>query len=279
MCHARVGSPFTSYAHALLSWNGERWTLADLGSTNGTRVNGQRLAKEPVPVSEGDTFRFGSHDAGDWRLVADGAPEPFAVRLTDGVCVEAVEGTLLLPSEDAPEASLHREPDGAWWCVRDTPESAVPVAHEAVLALTDPWRVSLPSTSRPRTAIAGAAPLSLASVTLHLRRSRDGEHAEAWLEHAGGTVHLGDATQWLVACALVEDRLADTGPAYDRGWMDLDLLSSACGVRRRSLDTYISRMRNQLHRLGVVGAKDIVEARQNQRRIGLDAVRLHGDGN
>jgi hypothetical protein len=47
-----------SRVHARLALVGEDWMLADLGSTNGTRVNGWRV-RDPVVVRAGDRVRFG----------------------------------------------------------------------------------------------------------------------------------------------------------------------------------------------------------------------------
>src|SRR5262245_23785787 len=47
-----------SKAHAELSLTGERWMIRDLGSRNGTRVNG-RDAKSPLPVAAGDRVEVG----------------------------------------------------------------------------------------------------------------------------------------------------------------------------------------------------------------------------
>ncbi len=49
---------FVSSRHATLSWNGRGWVLEDLGSTNGTRVNGKQVQR-PVPVKAGDIIEFG----------------------------------------------------------------------------------------------------------------------------------------------------------------------------------------------------------------------------
>jgi pSer/pThr/pTyr-binding forkhead associated (FHA) protein len=47
-----------SRKHAQLKMRGGTWTLTDLGSTNGTRLNGQTVqARE---LSDGDTITIGS---------------------------------------------------------------------------------------------------------------------------------------------------------------------------------------------------------------------------
>lgn len=45
--------------HAELTVHGGRWLLRDLGSTNGTCVNGQRVTGT-VSVREGDQVSFGT---------------------------------------------------------------------------------------------------------------------------------------------------------------------------------------------------------------------------
>lgn len=53
-----LSDTFVSFEHAKLSWNGRGWVLEDLGSTNGTRVNGQ-VVRRAVPIKPGDTVEFG----------------------------------------------------------------------------------------------------------------------------------------------------------------------------------------------------------------------------
>ena len=48
-----------SRRHATITRKGDGFELADLGSTNGTFVNGRRLA-EPVVLKPGDEIKFGS---------------------------------------------------------------------------------------------------------------------------------------------------------------------------------------------------------------------------
>jgi pSer/pThr/pTyr-binding forkhead associated (FHA) protein len=59
-----------SRMHALLVRREEGWVLSDLGSHNGTRLNGW-LVREPVQVRAGDRVEFGS-----MAFIIQGDPEP-----------------------------------------------------------------------------------------------------------------------------------------------------------------------------------------------------------
>ncbi|MEU8674661.1 DUF1707 and FHA domain-containing protein [Streptomyces sp. NPDC048560] len=54
----RLSHETVSRMHAELTVHGSRWVLRDLGSTNGTCVNGQRVTGS-VPVRDGDQVSFG----------------------------------------------------------------------------------------------------------------------------------------------------------------------------------------------------------------------------
>jgi hypothetical protein len=61
-----------SRRHALLVRREDGWVLSDLGSHNGTRLNGW-LVREPVPVRAGDRLEFGS-----MAFIIQGDPPPQA---------------------------------------------------------------------------------------------------------------------------------------------------------------------------------------------------------
>src|SRR5258707_3480305 len=48
-----------SRPHARLSRNGEAWTVTDLGSANGTTLNGSTVNSEPRTLKDGDVLTFG----------------------------------------------------------------------------------------------------------------------------------------------------------------------------------------------------------------------------
>lgn len=56
-----LDSPSVSRRHARIRVEGDRITLEDLGSKNGTLVGDARVTS-PTPLSDGDTLRFGSVD-------------------------------------------------------------------------------------------------------------------------------------------------------------------------------------------------------------------------
>jgi hypothetical protein len=58
-CDLRIADLSVSRRHAQLDRGEDGWLLSDLGSHNGTRVNGW-LVREPVPVRPGDILQFGS---------------------------------------------------------------------------------------------------------------------------------------------------------------------------------------------------------------------------
>ena len=60
--------PRVSRQHAQISWDGVRAVVTDLGSTNGTFVNGRRLAPNvPEPLQPGDRVSFGA--TGVWQVL------------------------------------------------------------------------------------------------------------------------------------------------------------------------------------------------------------------
>jgi hypothetical protein len=71
-----------SRTHALLVRREEGWVLSDLGSHNGTRLNGW-LVREPVQVRAGDRVEFGS-----MAFIIQGEPEP-----PSGVGEPGLDGT------------------------------------------------------------------------------------------------------------------------------------------------------------------------------------------
>ena len=65
----RLDTHIVSTEHASIRWNGDQWELRDLGSTNGTLLDGVRVDPgEPMRIDVGSRIEFG--DEGETWTVA-----------------------------------------------------------------------------------------------------------------------------------------------------------------------------------------------------------------
>ncbi len=122
-CDLRVDRPFVSGKHCRLTHDGSSWRLEDLGSTNGTFVNGERISATTV-VSPTDRITLGSHEPFPWPFLpstggdADATiPLPATRRLLVIGRSAACDIVLDLPMVSGRHATL--APDGDGWLVRD----------------------------------------------------------------------------------------------------------------------------------------------------------------
>ncbi len=60
-CHLRLKSAHVSKAHASIELRGGLYFLKDLGSTNGTMLNGRRIQRRDVEIRPGDRIAIGNH--------------------------------------------------------------------------------------------------------------------------------------------------------------------------------------------------------------------------
>ena len=60
-CHVRLPDTYVSQFHAKVFARDGGWFVEDLGSTNGTYVNGIKVS-EPRRLSQGDVIRIGETD-------------------------------------------------------------------------------------------------------------------------------------------------------------------------------------------------------------------------
>jgi hypothetical protein len=277
ICHVIVPSRRASYVHALLAWGkDEGWSVADLGSKNGTTLNGRPVPmKESVALDSGDRLVFGA-TAGEWVLEDAEAPGAFAQRLTDGATVEAVEGTLLLPCDESPEAALTQAIDGEWTV--ELRGVTRPARHDEILTLTAPWRLYLPPELPPPTELFRG--LRLCDVRLTVQVVGRHQNAQAILHHPRGEENLGRGRHWLLLAALGDALLFDEHlPPAERGFRGIEMLAEEVGIEPQSLHTYATRVRRRLARAGVEDADDVIDARTrlNQRRLVVGGITVSND--
>ena len=186
-CHLRIDDPRVSGLHAMIYYQDGRWWLRDLGSRNGTYLEGAPI-KHHQPLQKGSRVQFHASATSPWVLADDAPPGARATRLgpTEGnganLVVEADAGLLFLPPGESPEAQIHHGPEGGWAGEWVSSGETFAVQDGEVLEVTgDPWRLALPpwgpGTHIPETQqdTPGTLRLGLSALALRVRVSRDRE--------------------------------------------------------------------------------------------------------
>lgn len=268
----RLQASHVSGEHATLIWTSKCWEVRDLGSRNGTFVDGRRLNPgEVVTVAAGAKLAFGDIDD-VWCLAEAGPPSALAEDLASGAVRLAADGILALPDEEHPEALVYADTTGRW-VVEQGDKGAVPLPEEAIVTAGGvPWRVRVPELQ------AGTATLNVMSqldaVKLRFAVSRDEEHVQVTVV-GRGEMPLEAREHWYTLLTLARLRLADAAePASEQGWIERDDLLKMLGSDSNALNVAIYRARRQLQAAGVDNAAALVEVRRGQRRIGVGVERL-----
>lgn len=137
----RLTHASTSRDHCTLTWDGDHWELRDLGSANGTFLDGRRIpAGTPVRLERGAVLGFGAA-AGSARLEDASPPQPAATR-SDGETREGQSDVLDLFCGDVAVTVWH---DGARWRCEGAFDRTVNDGDVLELA-GQTWTLSLPST-------------------------------------------------------------------------------------------------------------------------------------
>ncbi len=272
-CGLRLGDPHISGEHATLTWTGWHWEVKDLGSRNGTFLDGERLAAgAPARLCAGARLAFGDPED-PWELEDDDAPGTLAVHLASGATRAAEGGLLVLPDEDRPEVTIYQDATGEW--VEEDAEGGQRRVDDQARVETSsgPWTLHLAHASEGTPLL--AVPLALGAVSLQFAVSRDEERVELELVHRGGRLALEPREHGYVLLTLARARLEDAHlPPDERGWRDRERLERMLAMDSNALNVAIHRARQQLISAGVAGAASIVEVRRRQRRLGTDRFRV-----
>lgn len=281
----RMTEPTVSGEHAVLRWTGRAWELHDLGSRNGTVVDGRRLAPgERVGLARGAVIAFGQAD-NTWCLSDDAPPTIIAVPIEGGEPMSARDHLLALPSEDHPEAVVYRDSVGDW--VLEHGGEAARVADRAtVRAGGRDFVLRVPDVIAATWDISSPAP-NLGGLTLCFSVSRDEEYIALTARGDHHAIDLGARAHHLVLLTLARSRLADrkarapSGPDRQaplpdsfEGWVYQDELADKLAMDETHLNVAVFRCRRQLAEAGIVGAAGIIERRRPTREVRLGVARI-----
>lgn len=271
-CHLRIASPSVSGLHAEIVWDDQAWSIQDLGSRNGTFVDGKKLAAgEQALLSCGSEVTFGVSEH-RFRLI-DASP-PSLMAMADSGDVQLAEGEIMcLPNVEVCEVTIFPDRYGVWRIETAREEREVE-DQELVVAGGIAWRVCLPAPDG-RTCEAIRSPAAgLDDVSLSFFVSRDGEYIRMTLAHGSGSVDFGSRVHAGLLLTLARCRMndANTLPKSEVGWVHREDLAKMLAISDGHLiNLWVYRARRQFAELGIRGAAGIVERREGtqQMRIGI----------
>jgi hypothetical protein len=284
VCLLHIDDRQISGEHASLEWKGGGWEVRDLGSRNGTYVDGKQLAAGArAPLARGNEVHFARTSR--WKLIDDSEPVAMAVPLADSSTgpagsaagtVTAEDGILALPRDsESPEVCIYQDSVGRWIAERHDREDLIRDC-DYVMAGGSAFRVHLPG------AVATTSSLDetpcIGELGLHFAVSSDEEYVELRVRHRKRQWTLESRTHHypllILARARVRDRQESGLPASAHGWIYQDELVEMLDCSPNRLHTDIYRARRQLAALGIAGAAAVVERRATtkQLRLGIEDI-------
>jgi hypothetical protein len=278
-CALRIGEPQVSAEHASLSHRDGRWVARDLGSRNGTFVNGERLDPGGArALAAGDRISFGE-PSGGFTLVDASPPVAMARRLPGNELIAADGEILALPSQVCPLACVFRGEDGRFTLEveglsREVKDGDVVHAAGEAFVLHLPGDVLATAQAQERRP-------GVDEVEFRLRVSRNEETVEVSV--AGpllgeGARSLPPRTHhytWLVlARARVRDEGAPGLASTQRGWVFVDDICRMLSIDENRLNVDIYRIRRDAESIGLANAPSVIERRRGSRQLRLGTARL-----
>ena len=277
----RITEPTVSGEHAVLRWGGRAWELHDLGSRNGTTIDGRRLSSgERVALTRGSMIAFG-HPDNVWQLVDDSAPSVVAVSSTGGDDVGARSNLLALPSEDSPEVVVYRNAAGDWIAEQNGDAARIKDGATVHVAGGD-YTLRVPDLSAA-TWDSLAPVLTLNAMTMRFEVSRDEEYIALSMRDERQVIDLGARAHHVVLLSLARSRLEDRQghastpdglPESAEGWVYQDELAEKLAIDETHLNVAVFRCRRQLAEAGIVDAANIIERRRPTREVRLGVARI-----
>ncbi len=109
-----LGDPEISARHAVIEFSGDRWVVRDLGSSNGTSVNGRRIQGSRA-IKVGDRLRFGGASGWIVQALAEVGSAPVAATARAGRMPQDHDLDLHLTFEGPADGTVRVvHPDGEW---------------------------------------------------------------------------------------------------------------------------------------------------------------------
>lgn len=271
-CALRLPASNVSAQHAVVRWASEAWEIKDLGSRNGTFVDGVKLTPgEDTALKAGAAIAFGQPMA-IWELADAGPPQVMAVPL-DGKESALLQNDLIaLPSSEDPRATIFRAGDGAWTI--ELPDRPPFTLEDLQVFDVDgrAWRFRVADLASKTSVADARLPTAVKHLHLAFTVSKDEEYVQLEASWEGRKVDVGSRLHNYVLLILARRRLEDARAGFaeaECGWLDYEDLGSDPSMAPPQLNISVFRVRKQFAALGLLDPGNIIE-----RRAGTRALRL-----
>lgn len=272
-----------SFNQAVLRWDGSRWIVGDLGSRNGTYVNGQRVgptSRSTLGLRAGDELAFAERDE-IWIVLDDSAPQALLIPDDGGNPVALVEGRVnVWPAEANPLAYFFYE--RAAWRFEDLAGHSQELGHgHAITVDGQGFRLHLPGPAAETPPAANPiAELTIERAELEIEVAPDEESAGATAVVAGDSFALPRRTHLYLLAYLARERLKgretpESSDSFEDGWVAVDEACRQLNLAPEALAVMVYRCRQDLERIGFREASRVVDrGKRGFLRIGVPADRL-----
>lgn len=255
-----------SLQHACIRWTANGWELKDLGSLNGTQVNGSGV--ELRALERGDRISFGHGDE-LWELVDATGPELMVVSQSGRITLTADDAIVAIPRAEEPKASVYRNSKGTW--VLERTDDLVELTDQQAFDVDgERWIFHSPEAVQQTSSVADLVPQRIETVVLHFEVSSDEEFVGLRAESGGHLVDLGSRAHNYLLLTLARKKLSDVAEnvrATGCGWVYQDDLLRDLKVTPGQLNLDIFRIRKQFGALDVVDSASIVQRRPLTKQI------------
>ena len=273
-CSMRLSSPDVSTAHALVKWTPSAWELRDLGSANGTVVDGRRTRTGGfVPLRRDAVIEFAHRDEA-WRLADDSPPTAVVIAAENGEVFRDEGGSIPLRGGQEGGAVVRR--DGPLWVLEHADTVVELRDGDHLCADGVEYRFHRPSMQVDTTAEARQQSLCFSQLQLVLTVSSDLEDVHVVVQHERGRWDLGvRACHYLLYLLALASDQQPSSP-----WVNTEEVLRLQGPlsSTNNLNVDVFRLRKHFESAGVPDAQSIVRRRNRQLRLGTDHVTTQGAG-
>lgn len=273
-CLLRVSHPGVSALHAVIFWADEAWFIKDLGSRNGTFLDGRRIAAGVrESLSRGTKVELGAAGP-QFEFADDSPPQPLLVAADDPTFYRWISDSIAIPTEEQPEALLYLAQSGEW-CLES--EAGVQrIDEHGLFTLGGRMFRLIASRGIPATATAEEQ-RTLAEASLKFSVSSDEEHVEVTIEARGRGLSLGHRAHHYLLLTLARERLkhAEAGMSPgSQGWIERHDLERMLRQTQQHINLAVWRARRQFAEAGFSDAINVVERRGSELRIGTPRLEI-----